>query len=187
MTLSNRFLNLVVASLLAIAGICGPALAVDDARLDRLYADLREAGPDRARRLAREIEMERSKSESPSMDLLLQRGMDALAAGDTDAAIGHLTALTDHAPDFAEGWYRRAQAFARADMLGPAVADLARVLTLSPRHYQAIATLGGIFLEVNKPALAQEAFARALAINPHDAEITAAMKQLDGQTRGADL
>ena len=38
------------------------------------------------------------------MDLLLERGRKAMSEGDTNTAIEHLTALTDHAPNFAEGW-----------------------------------------------------------------------------------
>jgi len=36
------------------------------------------------------------------MDLLLQRGQEAMDNEDYEAAIEHFTALTDHAPDFAE-------------------------------------------------------------------------------------
>jgi len=187
MGILKRFLNCTVASLLAIGPISGPVWAVDEARLDRLYGQLRDADPKDAQRLAKEIELERSNSESPSMDLLLGRGMDALEAGDTSAAIEHFTALTDHAPDFAEGWYRRALAYAGAGMFGPAVADLGRVLALRPRHYDAMATLGGILVKVDKPEMALEAFRRALEIHPHHAEIGAAAERLDRQTRGADL
>ena len=72
-----------------------------------------------ARRLAREIEHEWSKSGSPAMDLLFNRGREALDGGDSRAAIEHLTALTDHAPKFAAGWHLRAIAFANVEDVRP--------------------------------------------------------------------
>jgi len=92
--------NLVVAALLPFFVWCQPA-AAQTAKLDELFAELSEADARRAARIEREIWAEWSKSGSPAMDLLLQRGRDALAEGDYALAIEHLTALTDHAPDFA--------------------------------------------------------------------------------------
>lgn len=185
--MSYRFLNRAVASALAIVLFFAATAVAGDGRLNRLYAQLQEAGPADARRVAREIELEWSKSGSPAMDLLLKRGTDALEAGDWQGAIEHFTALTDHAPDFAEGWYRRSLAYAAIDLFGPAVADLERVLALRPRHYDAIATLGGILAKVDKPELAKEAFERVLAIHPHHADVTEALKHLDSQSGGTDL
>lgn len=165
----------------------GPVWAVDQARLDSLYAQLQDAEKDEAIRLAREIERERSNSGSPAMNLLLKRGADALEAGDTAAALDHFTALTDHAPDFAEGWHRRAQVFAVMEMYGPAVSDLERALTLTPQHYDAIATLGAILMQINKYELAKEAFDQALAIHPHHPDVTEALSNLGPEVGGMEL
>jgi len=181
------FLNVTVASVLAIASICGGARAAESVRLDQLFGALREADPTDAQRLAREIEMEWSKSGSPAMDLLLKRGNDALDAGDTGAAIEHFTALTDHAPEFAEGWYRRALAYGMADLDGPAVADLERALALDPRHYDAIATLGGLFARIGRPDLARRALEAALAIHPHHPQATEALRHLDTEGGGKNI
>jgi Tfp pilus assembly protein PilF len=182
-----RFLNCIVASLLAIGLGAAPAPAADEDRLDRLHAELREAAPEDARRLAKEIRLEWSKSGSPAMDLLLERGSEALEAGDTRLAIEHLTALTDHAPGFAEGWHRRATAFAKAEMFGQAAADLARALTLRPRHFGALASLGALLARVEKPGPALAAFRHALEIHPHHAEVRKAVERLDGQAGGETL
>ncbi|MDM8165018.1 MAG: hypothetical protein QUV18_03645 [Roseovarius sp.] len=187
MGMSFQFLNRTVASLLAIVLSSGVSWAADQEKLDRLYGQLQDADPAGARRVARDIEMEWSKSGSPAMDLLLKRGTDALEAGDMEAAIGHFTALTDHAPDFAEGWHRRAVAFARAEMFGPAVADLERTLALEPRHFEAIAALGAILGEIDRFDLAVEAFERVLAIHPHHAEVTETLENLGSRAGGADL
>ena len=156
-------------------------------RLDGLFSQLLEAEEAEAIRLSREIELEWSKSGSPAMDLLLKRGTDAFEAGDTQAAIGHFTSLTDHAPEFAEGWFRRASAYAEAELYGPAVADLERTLTLEPKHYDAIATLGGIFVHIERPDMAMRAFEEVLAIHPHHPDVTEAMELLETQVDGAEL
>ncbi|MEQ9259217.1 MAG: hypothetical protein RIG84_08960 [Roseovarius sp.] len=187
MAIRSRLLNRTVASLLAIGVFCAPALALDEAKLDTLYGELSGAEPAEARRVAKEIELEWSKSGSPSIDLLLKRGTDALEAGEVDEAIEHFTALTDHAPDFAEGWHRRSLAFLEAEMYGPAVADIERTLALMPRHYDAIATLGGLLLKIDKPEAAKQAFEQVLAIHPHHAEVTAALDYVNSQISGKDL
>ncbi len=84
------------------------------------------------------------------MDLLLERGRNAMAQGHPEIAIQHLTALIDHAPDFAEAWNARATAYYQTGNLGPSVADIGHVLTLNPRHFGALAGLGAIFEELEQ-------------------------------------
>lgn len=187
MRAGNRFHNHVVGAVLALLVVAGPA-AADPARLDGLFTRL-QATEDlaEARRIEREIWMEWSKSGSPAMDLLLQRGREAMEAGDAEAAIGHLTALVDHAPDFAEGWNARATAYYNAGQLGPAVSDIARTLELNPRHYGALAGLGMIFEEMRRPEKALEVYRRVLDIDPHAEGIAEAVARLEKATGGQDL
>jgi tetratricopeptide (TPR) repeat protein len=180
-------LNLTVASLCVTLSFVSPAPAQDQARLDDFYAQLQEAEPKEAIRIAREIERELANSGSPAMNLLLKRGTDAMEAGDSAQALEHFTALTDHAPDFAEGWHRRAVVYAEMEMFGPAVADLERVLALEPRHYDAIASLGAILAKINEYEAAKEAFDQVLAIHPHHAEVSQAMGHVERQIGGLDL
>lgn len=152
---------------MAMAMLSLPATADEVAKLDPLFEQLKQAESADASRIAREINMELSKSGSPAMDLLLKRGQDALDAGDIQAAIGHLTALTDHAPNFAEGWYVRSLAYVQAGLYGPALADLEQTLALRPRHFRAIFGLGVIFEELDQPEQALEAYEKAQAIYPN--------------------
>lgn len=165
----------------------GGALAADDARLDTLFAQLQEAEPRDAVKIAREIELEFSKSGSATMDLLLKRGRDAFEAGNNRDAIDHLTALTDHAPDFAEGYYYRALAFLRAERFGPALADVETTLMLNPRHFGAIEVLGYVLEELNRPEMAEEAYQRVLDLHPHHKDVTEALTRLAPQLGGKDL
>lgn len=162
-------------------------MAVDEDRLDQLFEDLINADPSEAARLAKEIELEWTRSGSSAMDLLLKRGSDALDAGENDAAIGHLTALTDHAPEFAHGWHMRSLAFFQNGLYGPAIADIERALALQPRHFNAIASLGGILTEIGRPEMAKEAFEQVLAIHPHHQDVSEALEHVTGLIGGAEL
>lgn len=179
-------LKRTVATLLAIVTYSLPA-AADTDRETELLSQLQQAEPDQAERIVDELRMEWSKSGSPSMDLLLTRGREAIQEGDLDVAVEHLTALTDHAPDFAEGWVARAMAFYRLERLGLAASDLEHALALNPQHFGAIQGLGAIFEQVDRPERAYEAYDRALALNPHDEDVRAAMDRLETGVRGTDL
>lgn len=178
--------NHVVAALLALFALTGAAVA-QTADLDKLFDALKTADAAESRRIEREIWNEWSKSGSPAMDLLLKRGQDAMAAGDYPAAIGHFTALVDHAPDFAEGWNARATAYYMAGEFGPSIDDIARTLTLNPRHFGALSGLGMIFEELGQPEKALEVYRAALAIHPHLDSVLESVEALEAETGGQDL
>lgn len=181
-----QLLNNTVAAFLAVFLLAGGVFA-DEAKLDELFDRLKSADSAASGRIEREIWNEWSKSGSPAMDLLLQRGRDAMAAGKTDEAIQHLTALIDHAPDFAEGWNARATAYYNAGQFGPSVADIAETLKRNPRHFGALAGLGAIMEETGKPEKALEVYRAALAIHPHLRGVTEAVKRLEKDVAGTDL
>ncbi len=116
------------------------------------------------------------------MDLLLKRGRDAMDAGDIPLAIEHFTALTDHAPDFAEGYHMRAQAYFRGDLYGPALADLEATLALNPDNYNAIFGFATMMQEFGDLARAATLYRRVLVINPNheNAKTALAGMQRDG-------
>jgi tetratricopeptide (TPR) repeat protein len=128
-----------------------------------------------------------SRSGSPAFDLLLKRGRDAMAGGDLAAAIEHFTALTDQAPDFAEGWNARATAYYMAGLYGPSIVDIERVLSLEPRHFGAISGLGLMLEEIGNEEEAAHAYRESLAINPHQAGIRQALDALERDLSGTEL
>ncbi|CUJ92256.1 putative PEP-CTERM system TPR-repeat lipoprotein [Ruegeria denitrificans] len=152
-----------------------------------LLAQLAQSTPEQAIGIDRQLKALWSQSGSASADLLLERGREALDDGDTLTAIEHLTALTDHAPDFAEGWNMRASAFFGMDRFGMAAADLEHALTLNPNNYEAIFGLGLIFEIIEQPGKALDAYERALAIHPHHEEVTNAVNRLKPQVEGSTL
>ncbi len=181
----KRFINSFVAAILPILA-AGAALAEPET-LDSLFERLKSADEGEASRIERQITMEWSKSGSPAMDLLLKRGNDALQQGDTEAAIGHLTALVDHAPDFAEGWNARAAAYFTAGQYGPAVSDIAHALQLNPRHFSAMTGFGMILEETGRDDEALDVYRAVLAIHPHLEPVREAVERLEAKAHGQDI
>ena len=200
--LSHHTTHIVTAFLLAV-GFSLPALnfaAADDvsvpdatpdatatgSRVDDLLAQLLTADDATAPLIESQIAAEWSKSGSPAMDLLLQRGQDALDRGDAPRAVEHFTAAIDYAPDFAEAYNGRASAYYLTEDIGPAIADLQMALTLNPQHFGAMKGFAILLEELGRPADALTVYRQVLAIHPQDADVADAtdrlVKTLEGQT-----
>ncbi|WP_406565963.1 tetratricopeptide repeat protein [Allitabrizicola rongguiensis] len=181
-TLFNR----IVAAFLLLAAATLPAMGQTE-RLDELFDKLQDADPTSAPDIEQEIWNEWSKSGSPAMDLLLIRGRKAMEEGDTQAAIEHLTALVDHAPDFAEGWNALATAYYDAGEFGPSIDAIAKTLTLNPRHFGALSGLGMIFEELGDKQRAIAAYKAALEVDPWLQNAKESVERLEAETGGQEL
>jgi tetratricopeptide (TPR) repeat protein len=174
----------IVAALVLVLGFSLPAVAQTD-RLDQLFAELSQTDEDGSLRIEQQIIAEWSKSGSASIDLLLQRGQDALDDGAAEAALDHFSALVDHAPDFAEGYFLRATSFYLLDEIGPAMADLGEALTRNPRHFEAMRGLAVMMEETGRPQAALELYDMILQIVPYSMQAredrARLHQQLDGQ------
>jgi tetratricopeptide (TPR) repeat protein len=178
--------NLVVAALLPLFLAALPAFG-QTPKLDDLLDRLKTAEPEEAARIEAEIWIEWSKSGSAAMDLLLERGRQAMAAGDMDTAIEHFTALIDHAPDFAEAWDSRATAYYQAGDIGPALADIAQTLRLNPRHFGALSGLAMIFQEGGQTEKALEVWKLVAAIHPNAPGVSEAITAIETDLQGREL
>lgn len=188
MGISGKLLNPVVAALVLITQIfAGSVVLAQTTRLEDLFTQLQTGQDGQWQRAEREIMAEWSKSGSPAMDLLLERGKAALQAGELPQAIEHLTALTDHAPDFAEGWNALATALYQADRYGPALEDIRRVLALNPRHFGALMGLGSILEQIGEDRQALKAYRAAHAIHPRQPGIKAGLDRLERKVGGRDI
>ncbi len=171
---------------LCLAFAAGPLWA-DSAKLDALFEKLKAADMAESGRIERDIWTEWSKSGSAAFDLLLERGREAMAQGDYEAAIEHLTALIDHAPDFAEGWNARATAYYQAGEFGPSIADIQHTLALNPRHFGALSGFGMMLEELGRNKEALEVYHAALAIHPHLTGVIEAIDRLQKAEQGQAL
>ena len=186
----HKFVVAAFAAGLALAVAAGPGLTgpkEDAAELDRLFTALKEADKADAGTLESDIWRLWSRSGSPAMDLLLERSEKAIAQGDYEAALDHLTALTDHAPDFAEGWNQRAIVWFHLGRFGQSVDDIRRTLALNPRHFAAMVGFAAILEAMERPEQALEVYRAALAIHPHLEGVDEAVKRLEAVVAGQDI
>ena len=183
-----RIFSLILLFTVLVGVVPPTSVAAQDRQeqLDTLFSQLQTADASNWEALEGEIWELWSRSGSDAMDLLLWRGQSALEKGDLDRAIAHLSALTDHAPEFAEGWNARATAFYMSGELGLSLNDIAQTLSLEPRHFGALTGLGLILEELGNEARALEAYRHALAIHPHSDDIKGAVARLE-QKRVKDI
>lgn len=180
--------HIVTASIGAAFALCLCAIPLAaEQNVKELMERLKMAAPSEVAPIERALELEWSKSGSTALDLLLRRGRAALENQDIEAALDHLTALTDHAPDFAEGWHARATAYYQLELFGPAVDDLQRALALNPDNYDAIFGLGAVFLAFEDHQRAARAFGMVLDLHPHHENATKALEQLKSEGIGQTL
>lgn len=182
---THRFKYIVTALFLAV-GFSLPVAAQEN-RLDELYQELAEADESTYARIEGQIIAQWERSGSAAMDLLLRRGKEALDDGQPDVAVEHFTALVDHAPDFAEGYYGRASSYYLLGLTGPALDDIRVALTLNPRHFEAMRGLATIMEELERPVDALEVYEMILDINPKSAEILESVDRLKLQLEGQSL
>lgn len=136
--------------------------------LDDLYAHLATAEDQiHAQPIVDAIERMWLYSGSDTVAVLMDRAHAAIAAKRYDLALKLLDAVVDLAPDFAEGWNRRAYAYFAQNDFGRALGDLRRVLALEPSHFKALDGLGQILKEMGQKKAALKAFKQVLEVNPN--------------------
>jgi len=128
-----------------------------------------------------------SQSGRQGVDAQMVRAVEAIHAGDLDAALALVNAVVGNAPQYVEGWNLRATVHYLRDEHGDAVADIERVLALEPRHFGALAGLGRIFLELKDKKSALMAFEMALSIHPHLADVRSEMNTLREELAGVPI
>lgn len=163
-----RCLALVLAALVLLGSPTPAAADQTNPRLDALFAMLQQPDPPGgAAAIESRIWAIWYSHDDPRVMQVMSKGAVALARGHYQEAIRLFTRVTELAPDYAEGWNRRATAYFLVGRYHDSLADIARVLTLAPRHFGALSGRGLCLRELGKPLAAIEAFEAALEVNPH--------------------
>ena len=153
--------------------------------LANLYAYLATSEDEaQAQTVAHTIERLWAYSGSDTIALLMDRATRALNGGNTDLALRLLDASVDLAPDYAEGWNRRAHAHALRNDFERAVGDLRRCLALDPNHYKALEVLGQILQQGGQKNAALKAYQRVLEINPNATYLKETIRILATEVEG---
>jgi len=156
-------------------------------RLDSLFARLATAERDGWERVQTEIWAMWSQSGSDTIDLLLARAAKAMDERDLDLALRFLDDLVRLAPDFAEGWNKRATVHFLREDYGRSIADIQQTLALEPRHFGAMSGLGIILERLGDKKGAMQAFRRGLEIHPHLPNAQDAVDRLSPEVDGRSL
>lgn len=161
----------LLLALLAQPGLAQtePAVAAKTpVTLDELFDKLQETqNPIEAKQLERKIWEAWGKSDSDTLEALMQGGVTVMEKGDYKRAVDIFSTVIELKPDFAEGYNKRATVrFLAGDYAG-SVADIERTLKLEPRHFGALSGLGTIMERLDNLPEALRAWRRALAANPH--------------------
>jgi tetratricopeptide (TPR) repeat protein len=101
----------------------------------------------------------------------MARGQQALSIGDFEDALEAFTEVTLRAPDFAEGWNRRATLYYLMGRYQESIADVYETLKLEPRHFGALSGMGLIYTALADEETALIWFEKALEVNPHMAGV----------------
>jgi tetratricopeptide (TPR) repeat protein len=174
---------------LLLAFVTAPAMGgQDDKRLETLFDQLRSASnDDDAEPVEEEIWSIWLENPRHDVEVLMQLGIANLFRSRYDVALIAFNRVVELAPDYAEGWNKRANAQFLLGDYTAAVTDIQHVLSLEPRHFAALAGLGLVYLATDDLEAALRAFQGALTINPHLPVVRDEVSKLRQQIAGEPL
>ena len=165
----------------------GDEAARNRARLDALFALLAQHDSPDWLSVQNEIWVLWSHSGSPAMDLLLMRAESAMESDRFELALRFLDDLVRLAPDFAEGWNKRATVYFLLGEYGRSVADIQRTLALEQRHFGALSGLGMILERLGDKQGAMRAYRRGLEVHPNLPGAAEGVERLAPDVDGREL
>jgi tetratricopeptide (TPR) repeat protein len=103
---------------------------------------------------------------SDSQQLRLRAIARLNVSGQYETVVEQASRLIDEAPEFAEVWNQRADAYARLDRFTDSICDGRRTLELNPYHFAAAVEMGLCHLQLGETHATLACFQRALSLNP---------------------
>ena len=155
---------------------------------DEMFDKLKNAPSEsEASDIAQDIWASWMESGSPTVDMIMQRGIEAQMTGDEVTARTFYDRAIMIKPDYEQAWFRRAGLFLADENFPEALRDLNEALRLEPRHFGAWAGLGAMFEAMGANEQALEAWREALAIYPYMRDGLQAEKRLTKAAEGQGL
>jgi tetratricopeptide (TPR) repeat protein len=102
----------------------------------------------------------------PEIDAMMRDALALMDAANPAAALTLLDAIVARAPDWAEGWNKRATVLYLINEYERSLLDIERVLALEPRHFGALAGRALIHIARENYRAALADYRRAHAVNP---------------------
>lgn len=157
-----------ILALLLLAAALPARADQNDGRLEALFERLLEApAPREAQAVEGEIWRIWLQSDDGAVRALMRDGILAMERGDHRHALSKFDQMVLIAPDFAEGWNKRATVHYLLGNYPQSLADIAETLKLEPRHFGALSGKGLVYIALEDERRALEAFEAALAIHPN--------------------
>jgi len=136
-------------------------------RLDGLYARLRaERNEAAARRIAEQIRDAWDDQGGATAELLIGWAREAAREDRFHVALDLIDQVTLLYPDYANGYNARATIHLMQGETGQAMADFYRVLSMEPRHFEAMAGVAGILRSQGLEEQALGVYRRMLDVYP---------------------
>ena len=161
-------MRIVVAVFMVVAALTGSARAdQNDPRLGPLFTRLKAStNTQDGARIAHSIWAIWFDNANADVNDLMRRGQILLRQSQFARAATLFNRVVQIAPNFAEGWNRRATVrYLMGDYAG-SLKDIERTLQLEPRHFGALSGRGLVYSKLGRNRAALAAFKAALAINP---------------------
>jgi tetratricopeptide (TPR) repeat protein len=159
-----------------------------DPRLNTLFVELAKAADAAAAdKLADEIWSIWHRSGDADIDRMLEVGVNAMYAGDYESAYAMFNTIVEKAPEFAEGWNKRAHVLYLTGNYDSSIADVKKTISLEPRHWNALHGMGLIYEEMGEPAEALRWFEKAFKIYPKMQQLREHIDELRKQTQGTEI
>jgi len=156
--------------------------------LSDLYALLATAEDEEsAKAIADAIERVWVHSGSATIDLLMERSIKAMNEKKVELALKLLDHVVELAPDFTEGWNRRAYVYFVQNDIERALGDLRRTLALDPHHFKALDGLAQILREIGQKKAALKAFKELLDVHPYWSGAKQAIEELEREVEGQGI
>ncbi len=181
----------ILALVIPFAFILAPGrafTAAPDAPMDALFRRLESARDDAESRGARAAILAKlARAGSDTIDLLVARAAAAEAAGAPDVARELLDYVVNLAPEWSDGYVKRARVRASAGEDFGAIADLEAALRIEPRRFDALEMLGAVSERAGEKKPALDAYRRAQAIDPRNEESRRNAERLRVEVEGRDI
>ena len=159
----------------------------NDPALDDLFERLSvTTSNEEASNITREIWQRWTANDDPNISQLMQIGIRGLSYNSYRRALQSFDRVIEMAPEFAEGWNRRATLYYHIKEYRRSIDDIKQTLRLEPRHFGAWSGLGLVSVAQDNYSGALAAFKKALSINPHLPNIRRYVQKLEDWQRRED-
>lgn len=179
---------MLLAAVLGIAMSAAGQADQLDPRLDPLFEQLRSTDDEvESRQLETAIWAIWLEHHDPRVRAQMGRGRLAMGLGDLERAMESFDRVVALAPDYAEGWNKRATVLFLEERYQSSMLDIHRTLALEPRHFGALSGLGMILMILGEDDAALSAYEEVLRIHPLAAGARTNLELLQRRLRSRTL